>query len=348
MNITPLKQKILKFINRSHITLQDLSTKRWTISPSELQRAAPAIYLDKDLIKITSVMEDTTLEQEITRIRGGLVEHAATVAYQISDCQLINGSIYKSAVRYPLIRRKKQFLIDFNHQEEIGEAALASTYYGGIYFGHWLSDDLSLCLAAQTLATPVIAARTAYGHEAGYSQLSNIHPVAISTAIFNKLFILDDFGQNKFKLERYQKIRQSLSLIPARNHGGKIFIRRGHHGVTRILINEPEILKLLISQGFKILDPEKSTATEIVATLQGAHMVVGLEGSHLLHSIYTMAENGGLCVLQPPYRFNNVIKNYTDCLGIRYGFVIGDITENGFSINPAHLFAVLEKIDNVL
>lgn len=348
MNITPLKQKILKTINRSHTRLQDLSVKRWTISPSEQKRAAPAIFLDTDLTKITAAMEDTTLEQEITRIRGGLVEHAATVAYQISDCQLINGSIYKGAVRHPLIRQKKQILIDFKHQEEIDEAALASTYYGSIYFGHWLSDDLSLCLAAQTLATPVIAARTAYGHEAGYSQLSNIHPVAISTAIFNKLFILDDFGQNKFKLERYQKIRQNLSLITARNRSGKIFIRRGQQGVTRILSNAAEIENLLILQGFKILDPEQTTATEIVATLQGAQLVVGLEGSHLLHSIYTMAENGGLCVLQPPYRFNNVLKNYADCLGIRYGFVIGDTTKNGFSINPSQLLAVLEKIDRVL
>ncbi|MEI6709159.1 MAG: hypothetical protein WCK96_18715 [Methylococcales bacterium] len=55
----------------SRHTLQDLSLKHWTICPSE---------------------------QEMARIRGGQIEHAATVAYQISNCELLNGSLYKGEV----------------------------------------------------------------------------------------------------------------------------------------------------------------------------------------------------------------------------------------------------------
>lgn len=104
-----MKQKFLKVINRSHTTLQDLSIKRCKISPLEQQRAGPAIFSETDLI-IMAVIEDTSPAQEIARSRSGLVEHAAAVAYSISDCQLINGSIYKDEVRHPSILQKFLFI----------------------------------------------------------------------------------------------------------------------------------------------------------------------------------------------------------------------------------------------
>jgi capsular polysaccharide biosynthesis protein len=125
-------------------------------------------------------------------------------------------------------------------------------------------------------------------------------------------------------------------------------IRRGQQGAARVLTNAAEIEQILVAQGFHIVDPEQSTVQEIVAATQGARLVVGLEGSHLLHCIYTMAQNGGLCVLQPPFRFNNVLKNYADCVGISYGFVIGEANEHGFAINPDELLHILAAIDSAL
>jgi hypothetical protein len=48
------------------------------------------------------------------------------------------------------------------------EAALASTFHEDIYFGHWLSEDFSFCLAPDSLATSVITVRPAYRHKKGY------------------------------------------------------------------------------------------------------------------------------------------------------------------------------------
>jgi hypothetical protein len=347
MNIAPLKQKFLKVVTRSRSTLQDLSSKRWTICPSEQQVVPPAIFLEQDIDKITAVMEDTTLEQEMARIRGGKVEHAATIAYQISDCELLNGSLYKGPVRYPLTKQAEH-LFELKRNNSIAEAALASSYYGSFYFGHWLTDDLSLYLAAESWGKPIIPARPPYTHESGYRELTHIQPDSVTSAHFQNLVIFDDFGQNSFKRTRYEEIRTRLLKIPPIAKGGRVLIRRGQQGAARVLTNATEIEQILVSQGFYIVDPEHSTVQEIVAATQGAHLVVGLEGSHLLHCIYTMAQNGGLCVLQPPYRFNNVLKNYADCLGISYGFVIGQANENGFSINPDELLHILNKIDSAL
>lgn len=347
MNITPLKQKFLRAVTRSRRTLQDLSSKRWTVCPSEQQITPPAIFLEQDLAKITAVMEDTTLEQEMARIRGGEIEHAATIAYQISDCQLLNGSLYKDSVRTPLTKQAER-LFEFKRTESISEAALVGTYYGSFYFGHWLTDDLSLYLAAQSYGKPIIPARPSYSHESGYRKLTNIQPDSVASAHFQQLIIFDDFGQNSFKRKRYENIRSRLSKIPPNHAGGKVLIRRGQQGAARVLSNAEQIEQLLINQGFKIVDPEQSTVEQIVTSIQGARLVVGLEGSHLMHGIYAMAQTGGLCVLQPPYRFNNVLKNYTDCLGIAYGFVVGETDADGFTINPDDLLRVLDNIDSAL
>jgi hypothetical protein len=303
--------------------------------------------LEDDLDKITAVMEDTTLEQEMARIRGGEVEHAATVAYRISNCELLNGSLYKGPVRLPLTKQPEH-LVGAEVNELITEGALAGTYYGSFYFGHWLTDDLTLYFAAESLGKPVIAARPPYGHEPGYCELLDIQPYPLIRARFESLVVLDDFGQNAFKRKRYEEIRSRLLKVPAAVPGGRVMIRRGHQGATRAMTNTAEIEQVLLSQGFRILDPEHSTVHEIVEATRGARMVVGLEGSHMLHCVYTMAQNGGICVLQPPYRFNNVLKNYSDCLGMTYGFLTGRACEGGFSVDPGELLRVLDRIDKAL
>ena len=347
MNITPLKQKLLRAMTPSHKTLQDVSSKRWTICPAERGRVPPAIFLEDDLDKITAVMEDTTREQEMARIRGGEVEHAAAVAYRISDCELLDGSLYKGSVRLPLTKQSEH-LIGADVNEFITEGALAGSYYGSFYFGHWLTDDLTLYFAAEPLGKPVIAARPPYGHEPDYRELLDIHPHPATRARFGSLVIFDDFGQNSFKRKRYEEIRARLLKVPAAATGGRVFIRRGHQGAARTLTNSTEIENILRSQGFRILDPEHSTVYEIIEATRSARLVVGLEGSHMLHCIYTMAQNGGICVLQPPYRFNNVLKNYSDCLGMTYGFVTGGACEGGFFVDPGELIQVLDKIDRAL
>jgi hypothetical protein len=348
MNITPLKQTLLRILTRSRKTLQDLSSERWIICPAERRHESPAIYLDHDLDKVTAVMEDTSWELEMSRIQGGETEHAATVAHRIQECELLDGSLYKGPARLPLTPEPKR-LISANVNQVIAEGALAASYYGSLYFGHWLTDDLTLHLAAEPLGKPITPARRIYGHESNYLELFNIQPHYTNQVRCKNLIILDDFSQNSYKRQRYLELRSRLqNALPSANPGARIMIRRGQQGAARVLTNAAEIEKVLEGQGFIIVDPDKSTANEIASSLLGARLIVGLEGSHMTHSVYTVAQNGGVCVLQPPYRFNNVLKNYTDCLGIAYGFVVGRASEGGFTIEPNELLQVLDKIDQAL
>ena len=343
MNITPAKQKILRAITRSQRTFREMSTKRWTICPAERQITPPAIYLEGDLERITAVMEDTSYEQEMMRIRGGNVEHAPTVAYELTGCEILDGSLYKNALRVPLTKQPAGWVTG-GVDEKIRQASLASTYYGSFYFGHWITDDLTLQIAAEEIGSPIIVARNKYGHEDGYCELLGVHRKLVQRVRLERLVMFDDFGQNSYKRRRYGDLRSRLSCMKPRP-GSKIYIRRGTQGANRALTNSAEVENCLIGQGFEVIEPESLSPRKIVEAVSGASLVVGVEGSHMIHSLLTMARDGALCILQPPFRFNNVLKNYTDCIGMHYGFVLGRAEEGGFAIEIDRLQRLLERLE---
>jgi len=339
-----LKQLLSRGIPGSRRALRELSGKNWLLCESESRLSPAAIYLENDLERVTEVMEDTTLERELGRIRGGTIEHAATIAYRLTEVDILEGSLYKGAVRQPLLRksdisRKKAEL------QLIEDAAIACTFYGSFYFGHWMTDDLTLHLAAERVGNPLTIARKRYGHEPSYCGLFGIRQNFVERAKCKQLVIFDDFGQNSYKRERYELLRSRLQNGVKGKGNARVFIRRGSSGSARSLMNSEAVETLLASQGFAIVDPEHLTVEEIVEQTLGADLVVGVEGSHLTHGLFAMADGGTLCVLQPPYRFNNWYKDFTDCLGMRYAFITGATTEGGFVIEPDRLERLMGKLE---
>jgi hypothetical protein len=77
----------------------------------------------------------------------------------------------------------------------------------------------------------------------------------------------------------------------------------------------------------------------------GAEVVIGVEGSQIPHALLSMADDGILCCLQPPTRFNNTIKGYTDCLEMQYAILVGHAAPGGFSIDLNNLKRMLDRID---
>jgi hypothetical protein len=75
---------------------------------------------------------------------------------------------------------------------------------------------------------------------------------------------------------------------------------------------------------------------------------MGVEGSQIPHALLTMADKGVLCCLQPPSRFANTFKGYTDCLDMRYAMLVGYAAPGGFRIDLDDLSRLLEKIDTEL
>ena len=344
IDLIPLTQQVLRLAT-GRKTYQEVCDKQWTLCPGESVVSGPAIYLDEELDKVTAVPPDTTYAYEIGRIHGGQTEHGATTAYQLSNAHLLKGYVYKGSMKHSLVT-KKESLFNSSVTEYIPKAALASTFSGIRYFGHWLTDDLTLALAAQQLAKPVAVARELTDHQVEYRDLFDIHTIPVTKASCGELIIIDDIGQNRFKRERYEYMRSQLKKFGlVQPHQGVMFLR-GTSGVQRLLVNEDEVAEFLKNRGFAIINPSRMSASEIVRQTLGAKLIVGVEGSQLTHGLFSMADDGTLLTLQPPYRFNNVYKDYTDCLGMKYAFVVGKEVADGFEINLEDLARTLDKIEN--
>lgn len=337
-----IRQLVYKLFPGRTPALWELHEKKWEIAPAERRFAPPAIYLEGDLDLITGVMEDTTLEHEMRRIQGGPINHAATIAYQLRDIQLFQGSLFKGRIRHPL--QRKEDALPSSEEEHFTEVAIASTFYGSFYFGHWMSDDLTLHLAAESVSAPLTVARKPYSHEAGYRELFRIPEHGSIQARIDSLILLDDIGQNRYKQARYQELRNRLRAAVPTSKNELVYLRRGSGGASRALINEAAIEQTLMSLGFSVVDPEQFSPHQIAEQVQDARIVCAVEGSHLSHGIYNMRDGGAVMTLQPPYRFNHPLKDITDCLEMRYGFVMGIACQGGFTVDPQRLEQVLQRL----
>jgi hypothetical protein len=70
---------------------------------------------------------------------------------------------------------------------------------------------------------------------------------------------------------------------------------------------------------------------------------VGVEGSQLANGFVCMKDGGSMLVLQPPFRFNNIYKDVCDAMQVKYGFVVGDAKDGGFTIDSGAVEAMLAK-----
>ena len=346
MYLAALTSLLLRRVLRKPAAPADVSVRTWSLCDREVATSPPAIYRQEDLDRVSRINPDTTSQLESRRIHGGAVEHAATMVYTVPGLRLLRGCLYAGPWKHDLLDRTAA---PARREEPRAEksGALACTVYGNIFFGHWLLDDLSLSLAAESLDRPVIVARSLYRHESGYRRLLDVQGHACTTAVFEHMLVLEDFGQNSYRKRRHLELRARLRSRIAEAGAGRIYIRRGAVGARqrRALVNEAEVERFLMSEGIRTIDPDRMSAEEIARELMGAKLVIGSEGSHLAHALYAMAEGGVLFVLQPPYQFNNIFKDYTDCLDMRYAFVTGSAAEGGFTVDTDDLARTLACVE---
>jgi len=338
-----LRSAVLRRVFRRPSQGAELCERSWCISPAEERFERAALFLDGELEKVHDVQEDTTMEAEVRRVTSGLRTHAETRGYQFKDVTLLNGRLIKGAMS----RRIAELESDPPGEDvRMASAAVGSTYMGSIYFGHWLRDDATLNIAVQSLAPTIHVARKAYSHEAGYRELLSLDERHVARGHFGELIVLDDWGQNAYKRQRYQELRaRARQAIPQRGNE-LVYLKRGRTSGLRgrDLLNADVVEAVLLREGFVVADPDTMSAGEIAALSMDAKLIVGVEGSHLAHAIYPIAHQGTILVLQPPYRFNNVYKDLADAVGLNYAFVVGDPEQGGFTIDPDRLRRTLDLV----
>jgi Glycosyltransferase 61 len=308
-------------------------------------RPRSAICLPGQIDRIVDRTPDsqTTNEREIAQATSTTLSHGATIAHHIKDAILVDGCVYAKNFKYP-IASKSLYKSKIQGLVRIKTAALASSYLGSRFFGHWLADDCSRHLLGQgTSSTTVCVRRPEYAHQHQYHQIFGQTWNSIDRACIDDLIVFDDYSQNKHKRQRYLALRNRVKAqFRSESEEKLVYFRRGRTGVSRLIQNEDEIVQFLMKRGFIVLDVETDSLSHIIKTLFGAKVVITIGGSHAAHCIYACPADSGLIILQPPDRFSAIYRDWAECVGFRFGYLVGAIGAAGYHFSVRDIAATID------
>jgi hypothetical protein len=340
---------------RMAATESDIAKRIEILCPEEKTYVLPTIYDRNNLQRITGTAPQENLQSELSRLSGGYTKWRATIAFHMEDVVLEDGSFYCRGWRARVSERPSRW--PGGVPVEMYEAALSTTWQGSAYFSVWVTDDLTMYLEAEKLGTPVTVARVLYKDEPYYADVLQVQPQPLIRARFKRFVFLHDLGQNSSKRRRYEELRSRLRKRHPTEGAERVFIRRGSSGAARVpegagavrrLVNEEALAEILSRDGFVVIDPEKEPTQVIAQACAGAQIVLGVEGSHMIHGFMAMRQNGAIMTMVPPYRFITWFKELTDCIGARYGTIVGTAADGGFGIDPDELRRLVDRVEREL
>lgn len=346
MNIDEFKYVFSK-LGRKARTIDEIAYKKEVICPAEIIPGKKAKFLDGQFEKIINFHYESSLELEQKRVMGHDREHHETIAWHIRDITLHSNRMYKSGFvsHFPTDYRK----FESSANSHASSYALCTSWAGIKYFGHWLHDDVVTYEIAKKYGDVISLPTAPWSDKDAYTKYFDQNWNNHLYGKIHSLVIFQDYSQNSNKVARYQalrkKIRRKLSEAET-NQDKLVYLRRGATGKNRrILENEDDLINSLDKKGFIVVDIEKHSGHEIVEQMLGANLVVTLEGSQQTHALYTLKDRGALINITPPELFTAVAKDWTEAIGFDFGFLLGDKSEKGFTVNIDNLFKTIDLVN---
>jgi Glycosyltransferase 61 len=322
-----------RLLRRPPLRLEEVAEQIIEIAPAETSIAPPAFYLPDQLDRVTGW--EFADEHPRRAMQGNReASHAPTRAFRLKRVFVVDGALHKGALSLHYRPRQRSILLN-SIDRSIESGAVYCSAPGLKYFANWLSDDCVCYPLAKAEGTPLSLTRQLDIHTLDYEHLLGMSPERVEQAFIRDAVVFEDFGQNANKRARAGDLRRKiLASLSYDCHPG-VFIIRGTSGSRRILVNEMEIAHHLQKRrGFRILDPVHHGVREIVAACAGAQVVVGVEGSGLMHGVCMLQPGGGVLTLQPPNRFVCYYKDLADRNGQHFGFVVGfPLPDDAFRID---------------
>jgi hypothetical protein len=344
MELAPLIHRFAQALRLALPNIEAAAVRSFVIGRGMRERRKAAFYLPNQLERVVASHEEASLALQIARISEVEVEHAPTLAHVIQDARILHGCVYARRARLVLAETRPP-LVGPNALHELDVGALCVSYTGNRYFGHWMKDDTTLNLVAREFGPPIATAQKPWIHQAGWEAVLQLGAQPLATARVRELFVFQDIGQNEHRRRRYQILRDRVAAYGPKTSAPGVFVRQGKSATPRGWLDPERTEERLARRGFAIVEPETMTVDELHKVINGAPVIVGLEGSSMSPSILTVRDGGAIVNLQSPFRFNNLYKDYTDALGLRYGFVVGTPQESSFTIDPDDVERTLDLLE---
>lgn len=324
--------------------LEARAIERRVLQPVQTERVPPAIFLPGQLDLATKVIEGGDLARSRAYLEGTTVTHGEVVEYVIRDAFIHHGGVDLWGSRLYTSRPRLSTLSPFRHPE-IERAAYCMGAVSRERFGHWLTDACPTSLLAKDGQLPIIDVRSTWPHAMAYAEAFDIKQAQGPFRV-RHLSVFEDLAQGSSKRARYRELRGRLAAAASTPCGGAshIYLRRGETGDRRVLNNEDAVIHRLEQRGFRTVDIHNLELAEIHAALQHASTIVSLDGSHITHIYYMAPEQAVLVTLIPDDRFVDVHKNYCDCIGMGYGFLVCRRSGSGYDVDLDDLERTLDLV----
>jgi hypothetical protein len=326
-------------------SLESIATKVEMLSPEERDcPCEPAVFLATQPAKITGAMiAGQTVSEALASATATTVTHLPTLAYQIDDAILIDGSIYSEGVKYWIAHRKdsaKQIL-------DLHSAAVASTPQGTRWFGHWLMDDCLTYEIARNFDNVICVNSQFSNQQKEYQTYFGQDWTDLGAVRVKHLTIFEDYGHNHYKRQRQGQLSQAIQKRFHSEKTTRIYLRRGVTGTPRPIANEQQIIETLAKHGFIVADIENDSLEELLSALCSAEIVVSIEGSHVSHCGFSLPRHAKLLLLQPDDRFCMIHNGWLGCIDGIQGFVVGEKTVDGYFFPTSDILRTIDLMDKM-
>jgi Glycosyltransferase 61 len=318
------------------------------IDPGKAVSGRKGLVLPGQLDRVTGTPFDIPLARELEDFSKGTRRIAPTTRYEFRNVA-IDGYRLATSGRVKIYREDSEFGPADAPMIKLDDAALRTSYVAVHYFGHWLRDDCATQLLAEDYA-PVIALQTPeWADKRAYRALLGRDYTEVARARVKRLHMFDDIGQNDHKVARFRRSRADFAARAVkRTTPDIVFMARGASGESRDLVNQDALIAAMAARGIQILHAENTPVGMIVAALQGARILISVEGSQISHGLLTLADKAGILAIQPPDRFFNSHMDWSHALDMHYAVVVGTPALGGFAISEDELFATLDLLDQAI
>jgi hypothetical protein len=331
------------------IPLKAAAYRQEVLCPEETVKVRRAIFLPGQIERVTGTDPGSTIEWEVLLATSETSKPTPTIAHHIKDVILFDGSIYRGRFKSHIAARS--FFKSHSPSSEprrLKTVGLASSNLGSRFFGHWLVDDCIQYLLAEKHGQPLCLPGQIYpDQQKQYQTYLKQDWTPIDRAWIDHLIVYQDYhwgtAQDSLRRAQIRILRErARAHLPCDGTRSLVYLQRGATGSRRLVQNEGEILDVLKKHGFVVVDIETDSFEHLLGALACAKIVVSLEGSHATHCVFSVPENSGLILLQPPDRFLSFHRGWSESAGVRFGFVVGALGERGYCFSSAEILRTVD------
>ncbi len=297
------------------------------IHPKSVVEHPAAIYED-DFSDISGIAPGVPLAGRIDYMKAGERELRATSAHRFKNLRIGQGSIYSDSGHILLKKQERHAFGRVAPEVLSGPIALSCNRASTSVYYHFAIEQLNRELLAQDMGLPTVTLPSlkAFWHEAQLRDTVGLTSQSVESAVLEEAWVFIDRARNASFAERFDRLR--AKTCKAKGKGDKlIYLKRGSKGAERREIQNEEAFEAALAKlGFETLEASNPDLDALAETLSQARVTCTIEGSQAAHHFLYAPKGAALLTLMPADRFNHILKEMCDILGMPFGFVLGQVS----------------------